>query len=200
MNKTSALAYVLVVVALPSVPFVVHAERFEIVPETDGTEVVFHSKATMESFEGSTRHVEGWIDVVPAALDSGVTWNVSVDVATLDTGIGLRNRHMRENHLHTDEHPTATFAGEAAPPGALRVGTPLRLELEGDFTLHGVTVARSFPLEVELQPDGSLSVLTEFEVSLAAHEIPRPKFLILKLADEQRVEVRIHARPVGDQS
>ncbi|MBK9304990.1 MAG: YceI family protein [bacterium] len=36
---------------------------------------------------------------------------MDVDLAALDTGIGLRNRHMRENHLETDRFPQAVFRG-----------------------------------------------------------------------------------------
>ena len=92
--------------------------RLEIDPAAKDNEVVFVSKATVESFEGRTREAVGSIELDPAALPDSLALRVQVDVATLDTGIALRNRHMRENHLHTDRFPHATFTGVKILEGA----------------------------------------------------------------------------------
>lgn len=192
----SVLAVALMVLLSPDAAW---SGRYEIVPDVDGTEVVFHSKATMESFEGSTRSVEGWIECDPDSLQNGVAWEVRVDLRTLDTGIGLRNRHMRENHLHTDEHPWAIFTGRTTAERSLVAEKKVELDVEGSFGLHGVTAVRSVPAWVQLLPGGALEIRSEFRVSLEDHEIPRPEFLLLKLADEQRITVRLLARPVDQQ-
>jgi polyisoprenoid-binding protein YceI len=192
----SVLAVVLTLLLTPEAAW---SERYEIVPDVEGTEVVFHSKATMESFEGSTRTAEGWIDCDPDSLQNGVAWNVRVDLRTLDTGIGLRNRHMRENHLHTDEHPWVTFTGRTSAASSLVAREEVELAVDGSLSLHGVTVERSIPVRARLLPDGALEIRSEFRVSLEDHEIPRPKFLLLKLADEQRITLQLLARPVDQQ-
>lgn len=186
--------------ALLLAPSAATAARWEVVGREGPTEVVFHSKATMESFDGRTRAVEGWIELEPGALAEGVAWNVGVDLRELDTGIGLRNQHMRENHLHTEEFPKAVFHGSAEPgtlTGALAEGSKVTLELTGDFELHGVTRPRTIPVVIQLRPDGSLEASAAFEVSLEDHDIPLPRFLMLKLADVQRLEIRLLARPVA---
>lgn len=69
-----------------------------------------------------------------------------VDLASLDTGIGLRNRHMRENHLHTDEFPEAVFSGSMAWPAeipSMEPGVEVELEFSGRLELHGVTRERT---------------------------------------------------------
>ena len=169
------------------------AELWGIVPGDDRTEVRFHSEATMESFDGVTRNAEGWLSI--AAGDS-ISWLVSVDLASMDTGIGLRNRHMRDNHLHTDEFPEAVFSGSMAWPAEippLERGVEVELGLAGRFELHGVSRERMIPVSLSRQGDFVEAGAT-FEVSLADHDIPLPKFLMMKLADVQQVSVRLLAR------
>src|SRR5690606_23312653 len=89
---------------------VASAARYEIVPG-DPNEVTFVSKAPLETFDGSTKQIRGRIEIDPQALGDSITVEVSVDLASLDTGIELRNQHMRENHLHTEKHPEAVFRG-----------------------------------------------------------------------------------------
>lgn len=160
------------------------------------SEIVFVSKAAIESFEGSTDRVEGTIVADPGALTGAIDIEITVDLASLDTGIGLRNRHMRENHLHTDDHPVAVFrAGRVvrADPSDLATIGSSRVELVGTLDLHGVVRPLTVAADLELDPDGTLDVACDFTVKLSDHDIPRPKFLIMKLADEQKVRVRLRA-------
>ena len=182
---------------LATMPAGVRAEHWSILEEKEGTEVIFHSKATMESFDGRTRNVGGWINLDPANLPDGVTWDVQVQMASLQTGIGLRDKHMRENHLHTEEHPTASFQGGSVrdtSATSLSPGKTDRLTLVGQLTLHGVTREREIPVDLTMRDAGALEVEAHFEVSLADHDIPLPKFLVVKLADRQEVEVHLLAR------
>ena len=194
---------ILVCAYLLAGPVLARAERWEIEPAAGRSEVTFHSKATMDSFDGSTRDIEGWIELDPATPATDPAWEVRVDLASLDTGIGLRNQHMRENHLHTDDYPYAVFRGgaiEPVPPEGLARGARTRLDLTGEFELHGVTRPRTIPVELVWLEDGTLEATAEFTVSLEDHAISRPKFLLLKLADVQRVELHLVATPAREGS
>jgi polyisoprenoid-binding protein YceI len=198
MKPPSALAAFPVMTMLLASPAL--AARFEIVADDPANLVRFESKATMESFEGKTSRVQGIIEVDPAALGDSVTVMIEVDLASLDTGIELRNRHMRENHLETDRYPKAVFRGGRvlrASAGGLTVGQPVRFDLAGELSLHGAARATTVPVEVVRASDGTLHVDAVFPVKLSAHAISRPKFLVLKLADEQKVRVRLMAVPKG---
>lgn len=166
----------------------------------EGSEVVFTSKAPMESFDGKTDQVSGHIRCPADDLGGELDLRIAVDLASLDTGIGMRNSHMRDRHLETDEYPEAVFTGEAvvatsAP--ALLPGQAVRLTVRGTFELHGVSRPRDIEATVTLEHDGSLTVATDFAVSLEDHAIDRPQFLVMKLADEQQVRVLVKARPEG---
>ena len=161
------------------------------------TLVCFESHAPMESFEGTTRKVTGRILFDPAAIGDSVTVEVEVDLATLDTGIALRNRHMRENHLETDAYPTAVFRGgrvTGRSADAVGVGDTVTLELAGTFTLHGVTRELTVPVTLTRR-ESVLAVGTHFDVHLSDYEIARPRFLLLKLDEVQNVTVQLIVVP-----
>jgi polyisoprenoid-binding protein YceI len=167
----------------------------------DPNEVTFVSKAPLETFDGSTKHISGSVELDPQALGDSITVEVSVDLATLDTGIDLRNQHMRENHLHTDEHPSAVFRGAhlvGEHANSLTPGAPAMLTLAGSFSLHGVTRRVELPVTLTLDAEtGELEVSSEFVVYLADYEIPRPKMLFVKLDEKQTVTFRAVAVPKG---
>jgi polyisoprenoid-binding protein YceI len=157
--------------------------------------VVFVSKATVEGFEGKTKQLEGRLALDPANLGDTVSVHLEVDLASLDTGIAKRNQHMRENHLETAKYPKAVFDGIAVhgPAGArLEPGKPDTLDIEGTFTLHGVS--RRLRIQVQAtydpKPGGArIAFHTTFPVTLADYAISRPEFLFLKLAETQQVRV-----------
>jgi polyisoprenoid-binding protein YceI len=169
----------------------VHAAKFVVKPGAPN-KVVFVSKAASESFDGKTDKISGRIVVDPASVVDTVEVQLDVDMASLDTGIGKRNQHMRDNHLHTDKYPTATFVGAKVlgPEGAsLALGKPLAFECEGTFTLHGVTKRLRATVEVTLRDERTLAFKTSFKVPLADYKIDRPKFLFMKLGEVQDVTV-----------
>lgn len=167
----------------------------------DETEVVFQSSAPLETFEGSTDQVEGAIVLDPEALGDSLTVEISVDLASLDTGIGLRNRHMRENHLHTERFPEAVFRGASLRgelPDRLASGETVTVRAAGSFSLHGVTRRMETDVRLTLDEAGrTLRIETEFEVFLEDHEIPRPKMLFMKLDEKQKVRLVAVAEAEG---
>jgi len=172
------------------------ATSFLVVPDA-GSRVQFLSKAPMETFSGKTRSLQGNVTLDPDSLGDSLRVVVEVEMASLDTGIDMRNRHMRENHLHTDQYPKAIFRGgrlaDLSSP-QLTPGTPVTGTLAGTLELHGTTRPVEIPFEMTLA-GGSLHVTCRFEISLADYGIPRPQFLVMRLDDVQRVTVELEARP-----
>jgi polyisoprenoid-binding protein YceI len=179
-------------------PSPVRAERFVINPGSKDNLVKFESHAPMESFDGKTRAVLGELEFDPDQLSDSVTVRIEVDLTELDTGIGLRNRHMRQNHLETDEYPKAVFrGGRILEPSASALGaTPVTFQLAGTFELHGVTREVIVDAEVVRNEDGSIQLVSRFEVKLSDYQISRPKFLMLKLDEVQKITVDVTAIPM----
>lgn len=176
----------------------VSAAHFAVRPDSDNNRVVFVSKAPMETFEGKTGRVQGSLDFDPAALGDSVTFEFRVDLASLDTGIGKRNQHMRENHLETAKYPEAIFRGGAVtkPSGTtLNPGETIQLVITGTFQLHGVSRRISMPVQATRRADGAVGILAHFPVKLPDYKIDRPKFLVMKLDETQQVTVTLTAIP-----
>ena len=169
----------------------VHAAKFVVKPGAPN-KVVFVSKAASESFDGKTDKISGRIVVDPASVVDTVEVQLDVDMASLDTGIGKRNQHMRKNHLETEKYPKAVFTGAAVlqPKGAtLTPGKTIEFECEGSFTLHGVTKRLRAKVDVTARDERTLAFRASFKVPLADYKIERPKFLFLKLGEVQDVVV-----------
>lgn len=168
----------------------------------NGNKVAFTSDAPVEVIQGNTSHVNG--DVV---LDDSFQFdakhpfkiNFDVDLSTIDTGIELRNEHMRDNFLETGKYPKATFTAtsikmEQKPN--LKKAQTVQLVSKGDFTLHGVTVQKTIPLKVTYTPAAgkkaaSIQIQGKFPVSLLQHQIKIPEAVFVKLAKTVFVDLNL---------
>jgi len=156
--------------------------------------VDFESSAPIEVFHGKSRALSGTIQVDPGALGDSVSAHFEIELATLSTGLPKRDKHMREDHLEVAKYPKAIFDGVALRGDAkqLTLGTKVPLDLEGTFTIHGTSRRIRLTVESTLVHNGKAEAIqfkTAFPVSLADYGIPRPQFLILRLADIQKVTV-----------
>jgi polyisoprenoid-binding protein YceI len=141
------------------------------------------------SFEARTSSVSGQLAVDPAQ-PSRLTGEIAVDLKTLDTGISLRNTHMRDHYLEVGsgeaferavlseivlKGDAATVTGATAFTGTLLVhGTKKPVSGQARITRAGadVRVAASFP------------------VNLPDFGIPEPRYLGVGVKDQVQVKVK----------
>ncbi|MBK7092688.1 MAG: YceI family protein [bacterium] len=167
-------------------------------PETDN--VTFASDAKLEFIEGTTNAIVGVVSFDPANTTSPASGRIRVDAASLKTGIELRDEHMRERHLHTAQFPHIEFVLKSVSglPAQLSPATETNLSISGDFSVHGKTLPITAPASVELLPPSdtlnqAILVTATFEIKLDDYGIPRPKMLLLKLAETIKIRVRFIA-------
>ncbi len=168
------------------------AEEYQVVRD-DSCRVRFTSKTQLDDFSGQSGSLDGFIYWRGAGLAGARELEHSrllfeLKLADFDTGIGLRNRHMREEVLETRLHPLATFTGRIARVEKAEGGAYL-LHLEGQLALHGVERAFAAVVSASELPDGRIHLQGGFPITLAQFNIPRPAFLGLKIAAEVQVEV-----------
>lgn len=149
------------------------------------------------SFEAVSESLEGELSMKPDAtgMPSG---SLQVALDTFDTGIGLRNTHMRENYLETGRGPdfaraTLTRITLAKPDVAVSGG---RTTFEAQLMLHGVPQKVRGVVRVDRTGDG-LRIDATFPVSLAAHGVPEPRYLGIGVRDEIDVRVAATFMPAG---
>jgi polyisoprenoid-binding protein YceI len=167
------------------------AQEFQV--DRSGERVVrFISRASIEEFDGVTDRIDGYILLDGPALgpETGgddTEFYIEVDLASLDTGIGLRNRHMRDNYLEVAEFPYASFAGRIVRTESTASGD-FRVTASGGLTIHGVSRPRDITCRVTRAGAG-YHATCGFEVLLTDHDIEIPKIMFLKLANEIRLEL-----------
>jgi len=165
----------------------------------------FESEATLETIKGSTTKVSGTITADPANATTA-TATITVDLGALDTGISMRNEHLRsEKFLNAEKFPTATFK-TVSVSGAKSVAPnqPVELSLTGDFTLHGVTKRITVPARVVVIPESELTKgsrgpgdwihgTVTFPIKLTDYGITVPEKLMMKVANEVNVKLDFFA-------
>lgn len=140
--------------------------------------VKFISDAPVEDFEGTTNRIDGYLAHEGADMTTGSDLYFEVDLRTLDTGIGLRNRHMREDYLHTDKYPYAKFSGKIVE--AVESGGKTKVKVKGSMDIHGVK--RAMDVGGTLNRNGDkLRISTQFDVKLTDHKIEVPQFMFMKI-------------------
>ena len=151
---------------------------------TEKGKVQFESEATMESFTGTSESLVGKVNLADKSLD------FYLDLATLTTGVGLRDEHMRENHLETEKFPFAEFFGTLEDDFDPQGTEQQEVTAKGVFKIHGVE------REIEVigsmwVSDGKLHLNASWQLKLADYEISRPSFLFLKLSDTQEISMNL---------
>lgn len=172
--------------------------------------VSIESRAPLETMLTRTGAVTGEIKGNPENILDSPQARFEIDLSTLDTGIPMRNEHMRgEKWLDTAKYPKAVFtltkvaraveAGAAAADASLRDGQPTAVAAEGTLEMHGVT--RPIVAKVELMPRKAsadtaarlpgdlLHVRATFPIKLDEFGIAMNAATALKVANEQKVTV-----------
>lgn len=175
--------------------------------------VTFNSDAPIEVINGVTHKIKGTINIDDSLDTSRKPFEAqfTVDLASIDTGIALRNEHMQKNFLETDKYPTAVFKVSSVIGKHLEDGKTETLEATGEFSLHGKTVKRQIPVSVTYfkqckSTDGKfpncdlIQIKSTFPVPFKDYNIKRPEIVFQKLADTVFVTVSATARRELDQA
>lgn len=142
----------------------------------------FKSSAPLLTFTGTSENLTGLIDLDDNLID------FYIDLETLDTGINLRNRHMRESYLETNKYRFAEFTGELITPFDINSSDEQSVTVRGDFTMRGIS--REMEINGTLTNiGGELQLEASWTVLLEDYDIERPRVVFYELADEQEITI-----------
>jgi polyisoprenoid-binding protein YceI len=144
--------------------------------------VVFNATAIGLKFQGKGEGPSGEI-----RLDKGVVGTFKFKMETLDTGIGMRNQHMKEKYLETAKYPY----------GELKVDEVTGFKLEapegsypfkGTITIHNVAKPVTGTVQVQKAGEG-FQIKAEFDTKVSYFSIPMPAYAGVVLKDDVKVVV-----------
>jgi len=158
-----------------------------IIDNSRGNIVRFLADATLGDFEGITNSIEGTLELKDGILSPGANLNLIVHLDSIDTGIGLRNSHMREKYLNTEKYPDAQFIGNIISVDAISK-IEFQVMVEGNFKIHGVS--KSKRTTGKFFDYGDLyKIEAHFDLKLSDFKVESPSFLINKVDDNLKMSI-----------
>ncbi|HET8532774.1 MAG TPA: YceI family protein [Methylomirabilota bacterium] len=177
-------AALLLLVLAGSAPAKAESLRFRIQPEA--SEITFRATSRLMNAEGHFGRFSGDVVADPAG-PTGAQISLTIDAASLDTGIEMRDKHLRSaDFFDIERFPTIAFQ-------SVRVETAgRRATVMGRLTLHGVTREIAVPVDVQIT-ETALVASGEFIVNRGEYAMNYNSFLN-PIGNEVRVAFTFRAR------
>lgn len=170
----------------------------------DNQKLAYRNVATVESvsefetFTGKTNGVSGFIKFDPTTRKGG--GKIMIDVASIDTGIPLRNEHMKsEGWLNAAKYPNITFEALSRT----KKGKDM-YSITGTLSLHGVTKTITVPVRLRYREAGAatkaagfsgdvVQLNTRFPIMLSDYGIMIPDMAKGKVSNEVTLSLSTYA-------
>jgi polyisoprenoid-binding protein YceI len=169
-----------------ALPHAVEAQPLRFRIQSEASEITFRATSRLMNAEGHFSRFSGDVVVDPAVLTTGRI-TLTVDAASLDTGIEMRDNHLRSSDFFdVARFPTVAFQSvriEAAGRRATVVGR---------LTLHGVTREIAVPIDVQIT-NTALVASGEFIVNRGEYAINYNSY-VNPIGNEVRVAFTFRAR------
>lgn len=131
--------------------------------------------------EGKTKLVE--------VKDDGTNFTVTVGLKDLDTGISLRDSHMRDKYIEIAKFPDATLV---VPTASLKESGD-EAEGQGTFTVHGVSKPVTFKYKASCKA-GTCDVEGTAGVNIKEHGINVPSYMGITVKPDITVKVAFQVK------
>jgi polyisoprenoid-binding protein YceI len=131
-----------------------------------------------------------------------ITGELTFALDSLNTGIDLRDHHMKEKYLQTDKNPTAKFKITKLTLPAPFSESSFKADnipVEGELTLHGVTQPAKGTATIACN-SGNATGHVEFSTNISDYKIEIPNYMGIKVADHVDIQVDLQAKPTLTQA
>lgn len=186
VRHSGALMLLVLALALPAtrVPASAETRRYNV--QSDVSEVGFRATSRLMNADGRFHRMRGEIVVDPKDL-STARIGVTIESASIDTGIGLRDTHLRsKDFLDVEKFPDIIFE-------SVRVeATGRRATVTGRLTLRGISKEIAVPVDVAVS-DVALVATGELVMNRRDYGMDYNSF-VNPIGNEVRVNFTIRAR------
>jgi polyisoprenoid-binding protein YceI len=160
----------------------------------------FFSTTPLEDITGISNDVKGKVTFDVSDIKT-LKGSISIPVASLDTGIELRNEHLlSDNWMDAESYPNITFEIKSVSDVKAEADNKLSAKVTGDFTAHGVTkevvadVTMTYLVESEQTKQRAsgdlLGVQAKFNVNLSEFDIEN-MIIGQKVAEEIEISINM---------
>jgi polyisoprenoid-binding protein YceI len=158
--------------------------RFRIQPEA--SEITFRATSRLMNAEGHFSRFSGDV-VMDPDVPTSAKIALTIDAASLDTGIDMRDRHLRSaDFFDVERYPTISFQSVRVESGGRRA------TVLGRLTLRGVTRELAVPVDVQIS-NAALVASGEFIVNRGEYAMSYNSYLN-PIGNEVRVAFTFRAR------
>lgn len=165
---------------------IVHAQELY-VPLDKANSITFSIRNFGVKIDGSFGGLTGAIRFDTEHPESGV-FNVSVDATSIDTGIDLRDKHLRkEDFFDVEKYKSIKFSSV----GIKKASAPDTWIVKGNLTIKGHTQEISIPFKVDKSTADDLNFYGEFVINRNDFDVGGRS---ISLGDDVTVELKVMAR------
>lgn len=151
--------------------------------------VTFHAEGSpgVLTFDGVTRQL--------SLVDNGDTLVFTVPMDTVETGISLRDDHMRRNYVETETYPNAVLTLQKSAVTWPAAGAKSSEgNLTAQFEAHGVSRDVTVAYTIKTTKD-ALRVKASFPFDTSSHGIAIPEYLGVTIKPAMVADVVVDLRP-----
>ena len=156
---------------------------------TTSGRIDFRSDAPLEIIRASSNDLLGVLDI------SKNNFSFKVVLRSFEGfNSPLQKEHFNENYLESDKYAEASFKGKIIEDADLTVDGTYEVRAKGNLTIHNVMQERIIKCAVTVK-NKIITIHSNFTILLSDHNIPIPKVVYQKLANEIKVEVTATLEP-----
>lgn len=142
-----------------------------------GSHVSFDAKITASSFVAKSDALSGKVIYDPATSTLQEA-HLAVKVDSLDTGMSLRNHHMRDKYLQASKYPQILLD---VPKTTIAAKEGAEADIKGTFTIKGHKKTVPMHVRVDDASGGGMVITATLKLNVTDYGIPQPKFMVVKM-------------------
>jgi len=157
---------------------------------TSNGEILFRSEAPQELIKATSKELQGAIEPAGKSFSFKVSMN-----SFKGFNSAMQQTHFNENYMESVKFKEAVFKGKIIEDIDWNQPGKYPVRAKGILTIHGVPQERIIKADVTILPNKSLQVESLFSVMLSDHNIPIPRIVKEKLAEEIKVGISAKLEP-----
>jgi polyisoprenoid-binding protein YceI len=168
----------------------VHKWFIDLNKSSGSVEFIAIGRPSALKIKGKGEKAKGMLEIE----GSNLTGTASFPLDSLDTGIKLRNEHMKKKYLETEKYPEVKFTFTKANFSENFTTEKKAIEkfpFEGKLLLHGVERPVTGTAIIE-KKGKEMEVAAEFELKISDFGITSPEYVGITMAKEVQVQVQFN--------